>query len=45
MAKIKSSTGFNTVEMSQPLAPIGTPALKVDSQADLRSQTIKYLYT
>ena len=30
------STGFNTTLVSQPLAPIGTPALKSDSQ------TIRY---
>lgn len=41
-ANIEVSTGFNTTKVSQPLAPIGTPAVKSDAQGDLRSQTNKY---
>lgn len=45
MAKIEVSSGFNsgTVSLSQPLAPIGTPPLKIDAQPDYRSQTSRYL--
>ena len=39
MAAVELSTGFNTPLMSQPLAPIGTPAVKSDSQA------IRYLFS
>lgn len=43
LTNIEVSTGFNANKVSQPLAPIGTPAAKSDPQADLRSQTNKYL--
>ncbi|KAB2617846.1 hypothetical protein D8674_013715 [Pyrus ussuriensis x Pyrus communis] len=39
------SAGFNTNVVSQPLAPIGTPAVKSDPQADIRSHTIGSLNT
>ncbi|KAH9711863.1 hypothetical protein KPL71_019882 [Citrus sinensis] len=43
LTNIEVSTGFNANKVSQPLAPIGTPAAKSDPQADLRSQTNKSL--
>ncbi|KAI4327457.1 hypothetical protein L6164_019917 [Bauhinia variegata] len=43
MAKIEVSSGYNASIVSQPLAPIGTPPLKIDAQADLRSQTSRSL--
>ncbi|KAM1174819.1 hypothetical protein FF1_027334 [Malus domestica] len=39
------SAGFNTNVVSQLLAPIGTPAVKSDPQADIRSHTIGSLNT
>ncbi|XP_054786759.1 uncharacterized protein LOC129293006 isoform X2 [Prosopis cineraria] len=39
MPKIEISSG----SMSQPLAPIGTPPLKIDAQPDLRSETSRSL--
>ncbi|XP_008241499.1 PREDICTED: uncharacterized protein LOC103339924 isoform X2 [Prunus mume] len=45
LANIEVSAGFNTNVLSQPLAPIGTPAVKSDVQADIRSQTIRSLNT
>lgn len=39
-ANTEVSAGFNTTG-SQPLAPIGTPAVKSDGQADIRSQTMR----
>uniref|UniRef100_UPI0019D49802 hypothetical protein n=1 Tax=Vibrio vulnificus TaxID=672 RepID=UPI0019D49802 len=36
------SAELNNPKASQLLAPIGTPAVKSDFQADQRSQTIKY---
>lgn len=43
LANIEVSAGYNTAIVSQPLAPIGTPAVKTDSQAEMRSQSIRYL--
>lgn len=43
LANIELSTGFNTSMVPQPLAPIGTPAVKSDAQSDIRFQTIRYL--
>lgn len=43
LANVELSTGFNTSIVPQPLAPIGTPAVKSDAQSDMRSQTIRYL--
>ncbi|KAM7250117.1 hypothetical protein ACFE04_022000 [Oxalis oulophora] len=43
--KIEASSGFNNTVLSQPLAPIGTPAVKTDSKADMRPQPIKSLQT
>lgn len=43
LTNIEVSVGFNSNKVSQPLAPIGTPAVKSDPQADLRSQTTKSL--
>lgn len=43
LANTEVSTGFGATKVSQPLAPIGTPALKTDTQADKRPQTIKYV--
>ncbi|XP_024932079.2 uncharacterized protein LOC107424795 isoform X1 [Ziziphus jujuba] len=40
LANIELSTGFNTSMVPQPLAPIGTPAVKSDTQSDIRFQTI-----
>lgn len=34
LANPELSTGFNTSLVSQPLAPIGTPAVKSDSQTN-----------
>ncbi|KAK6258517.1 hypothetical protein SCA6_012991 [Theobroma cacao] len=39
------SAGFGATVVSQPLAPIGTPAIKTDAQADLRTQGVKSLQT
>ncbi|XWS41920.1 hypothetical protein CRYUN_Cryun17cG0123700 [Craigia yunnanensis] len=39
------SAGFGATIVSQPLAPIGTPAIKTDAQADIRMQTVKSLQT
>lgn len=44
-AKNEVSTGFSSNIISQPLAPIGTPTVNTDSQADIRSQPIKSLQT
>ncbi|GAV82424.1 hypothetical protein CFOL_v3_25876 [Cephalotus follicularis] len=41
LASIQVSAACNNTTVSQPLAPIGTPAVKTDAQADMRSQTIK----
>ncbi|WCJ30734.1 hypothetical protein M5689_012274 [Euphorbia peplus] len=41
LAKVEVSGGFNSPVISQPLPPIGTPAVKTDSHADIRSQSIK----
>ncbi|XP_020238177.1 uncharacterized protein LOC109817356 isoform X2 [Cajanus cajan] len=38
MTKIDASSGFSSSLLSQALPPIGTPPLKIDAQADLRSQ-------
>ncbi|XVF15563.1 hypothetical protein REPUB_Repub09cG0165100 [Reevesia pubescens] len=43
LANSELSAGFGAI--SQPLAPIGTPATKTDAQADLRSQAVKLLQT
>ncbi|XP_058010481.1 uncharacterized protein LOC110646856 isoform X2 [Hevea brasiliensis] len=45
LANVEVSAGFNAPLASQPLPPIGTPALKTDAQADTRSQTIKSFQT
>ncbi|XP_030974288.1 uncharacterized protein LOC115994337 [Quercus lobata] len=45
LANIEVSAGYNTAIVSQPLAPIGTPAVKTDSQAEMRSQSIRPLQT
>lgn len=42
LANVELSTGFNTSIVPQPLAPIGTPAVKSDAQSDIRSQTLRY---
>ncbi|KAK8685942.1 hypothetical protein V6N13_124973 [Hibiscus sabdariffa] len=39
------STGFIAAIIPQPLAPIGTPAIKSDAQADIRTQAPKSLQT
>ncbi|OMO56697.1 hypothetical protein CCACVL1_26358 [Corchorus capsularis] len=39
------SAGFGATIVSQPLAPIGTPAIKTDAQADTRTQAVKSLQT
>ncbi|XP_062002882.1 uncharacterized protein LOC133720542 isoform X1 [Rosa rugosa] len=44
LANAEVSAGFNTTG-TQPLAPIGTPAVKSDGQADIRSQTMRSLHT
>ncbi|XP_004301560.1 PREDICTED: uncharacterized protein LOC101306533 [Fragaria vesca subsp. vesca] len=43
LANTEVSAGFNTTG-TQPLAPIGTPAVKSDGQADIRSQTMRSLH-
>ncbi|KAK9285011.1 hypothetical protein L1049_024193 [Liquidambar formosana] len=45
LANTEVSAGFNTNAVSQPLAPIGTPAINADAQGDIRSQAIKSLQT
>lgn len=45
MAKIDVSSGFSSSKLSQALAPIGTPPLKIDAQPDLRSQMSRSLQT
>ncbi|KAE7999604.1 hypothetical protein FH972_004012 [Carpinus fangiana] len=45
LANIEVSSGFNAAIVSQSLAPIGTPPVKTDSQADMRSQGIRSLQT
>uniref|UniRef100_A0A2N9H8U9 BAT2 N-terminal domain-containing protein n=1 Tax=Fagus sylvatica TaxID=28930 RepID=A0A2N9H8U9_FAGSY len=45
LVNIEASAGFNNAIVSQPLAPIGTPAVKIDSQVDRRSQAIRPLQT
>ncbi|KAJ7952862.1 TUDOR-SN protein 1 isoform 2 [Quillaja saponaria] len=45
LATIEVSSGFNATIVSQPLAPIGTPPLKIDGQADIRSHTSRSLPT
>lgn len=42
LANTEVSAGFNTTG-TQPLAPIGTPAVKSDGQADIRSQTMRFV--
>ncbi|XP_050379280.1 uncharacterized protein LOC126796485 isoform X2 [Argentina anserina] len=44
LANTEVSAGFNTT-VTQPLAPIGTPAVKSDGQADIRSQTLRSHHT
>ncbi|KAE8695359.1 TUDOR-SN protein 1 isoform 2 [Hibiscus syriacus] len=39
------ATGFVATIVSQPLAPIGTPATKIDAQADIRTHALKSLQT
>lgn len=39
------SAGFGATVVSQPLAPIGTPAIKTDALADLRTQGVKYIHS
>ncbi|XP_071724988.1 LOW QUALITY PROTEIN: uncharacterized protein [Rutidosis leptorrhynchoides] len=41
IGKIEASSGFSNSTLSQPLAPIGTPAVKIEPQADMRTQPIK----
>ena len=41
LAKVEASAGFSAPIVNQPLPPIGTPALKTDTPADKRSQTLK----
>lgn len=45
LATKEVSVGFNATTASQPLAPIGTPAVNTDVQADIRSQTIMSSHT
>ncbi|KAM1091236.1 hypothetical protein ACFX2J_018544 [Malus domestica] len=45
LVNMEVSAGLNTNVVSQPLAPIGTPAVKSDAQADIRSHTIRSLNT
>ncbi|CAN1814643.1 hypothetical protein LINPERHAP1_LOCUS27188 [Linum perenne] len=42
-ANVEVSAGFSAPLVSQPLPPIGTPALKTDAPADIRAKTIKPL--
>ncbi|XWS33622.1 hypothetical protein CRYUN_Cryun22dG0098700 [Craigia yunnanensis] len=41
LANSELSAGFGATIVSQPLAPIGTPAIKADGQADIRMQAFK----
>ncbi|KAK7267101.1 hypothetical protein RIF29_19765 [Crotalaria pallida] len=41
--KIDVSSGFDSSSSSQPLAPIGTPSLKIGDHSDLKSQTSRSL--
>lgn len=43
MANIEVSVGFSALMVSQPLAPIGTPAAKTETQADSVPQKIMYI--
>ncbi|XP_022739914.1 uncharacterized protein LOC111292004 isoform X2 [Durio zibethinus] len=43
LANSEFSAGFGATIVSQPLAPIGTPAIKTDVQADIRTQAVKSL--
>ncbi|XWS45281.1 hypothetical protein CRYUN_Cryun15aG0123200 [Craigia yunnanensis] len=45
LANSELSAGFGATIVSQPLAPIGTPAIKTDAQADIRTQAVKLLQT
>ncbi|OIV94717.1 hypothetical protein TanjilG_06180 [Lupinus angustifolius] len=45
MAKINVSSVFDSSLSSQPLAPIGTPPLRIGAHSDLRSQTSRPLKT
>ena len=45
LANSELSAGSGATIVSQLLAPIGTPAIKTDSQADIRMQTVKSLQT
>ncbi|XP_022775201.1 LOW QUALITY PROTEIN: uncharacterized protein LOC111317114 [Durio zibethinus] len=45
LANSELSAGFGATIVSQPLAPIGTPAIKTDAQADIRSQAVNSLQT
>ncbi|XWS29853.1 hypothetical protein CRYUN_Cryun24cG0065600 [Craigia yunnanensis] len=45
LANSELSAGFGATIVSQFLAPIGTPAIKTDSQADTRAQAVKSLQT
>ncbi|KAK8321098.1 hypothetical protein V6Z12_A12G080400 [Gossypium hirsutum] len=43
LANTELSAGFGLNTVSQPLAPIGTPASKIDAQADIKTQAVKSL--
>ncbi|PPD90112.1 hypothetical protein GOBAR_DD12950 [Gossypium barbadense] len=43
LANTELSAGFGVNTVSQPLAPIGTHASKIDVQADIRAQAVKSL--
>ncbi|XVE82790.1 hypothetical protein DITRI_Ditri16bG0033800 [Diplodiscus trichospermus] len=45
LANSEVPAGFGSTIASQPLAPIGTPAIKSEAQADIRSQSVKSLQT
>ncbi|PPD90115.1 hypothetical protein GOBAR_DD12953 [Gossypium barbadense] len=45
LANSELSAAFSATIVSQPLAPIGTPATKTDAQADIRTQAVKSLHT
>ncbi|CAL5326257.1 unnamed protein product [Camellia sinensis] len=45
LVNMEASTGFATMVSQQPLAPIGTPAVNSDVQADKRPHNIKSLQT
>ncbi|KAK6923032.1 hypothetical protein RJ641_011336 [Dillenia turbinata] len=45
LGKVDISTGKNRTTLSQPLAPIGTPAVNIDAQNDIMAHNVKSFQT